>query len=407
MGDSTLWTKKYLPKTAREVVGQEAAVRVLKEFAEHYKKQKRKACIVYGPSGSGKTAAAYAVAADLGLEVLEVNASDFRNKEQIDSVVGTASKQMSLFSKGKLILVDEVDGLSGMQDRGGIAALTKLIGESAFPVVCTATDVFDRKFSGLRQASMMVDFQPLHLSHVFDILKKICTSEKIACADEDLRTLARRAGGDARAAINDLQMLCGFSRELKKLQLDELSQREQTDTIINALMKVFKTTDPLVAAASFDNVQEDLDEVLLWVDENLPKEYEKPADLSRAYDFVSRADIMRSRIRRWQHWRFLVYVGAYLSAGVAVSKDEKYRKFVQYERTKRLLKIWMANQKYQKRKAIAEKIAGRTRTSARRALQDTLPYIQEIFRKSADAELVEGISSELDLDKEEVEWLKK
>ena len=107
----------------------------------------------------------------------------------------------------------------------------------------------------------------------------------------------------------------------------------------DALLKVFKTTDPFVALSAFDNVNEDFDKRFLWIDENLPREYKDPKSLARAYDALSKADVFRGRIRRWQHWRFLVYIRAYLTAGVAVSKDEKYKKMVQYARSTRPLKI--------------------------------------------------------------------
>ena len=174
-----------------------------------------------------------------------------------------------------------------------------------------------------------------------------------------------------------------------------------------ALTKVFKTTDPLIARRSFDTVSEDLNHCLLWVDENLPKEYEKPEDLARAYDYISKADIMNRRIRRWQHWRFLVYINDYLSAGVAVSKDEKYKKIINYEQTQRLLKIFIANRKYQKRLAICEKIADRTHSSKKEVLKNTYPYIKSIFRKGKDREMMAKLIDDLELDNEEIEYLKR
>ncbi|MBU0536514.1 MAG: replication factor C large subunit [Nanoarchaeota archaeon] len=404
MGDSEPWTRKYQPKKIGDIAGQDAAVKQILGFASGSRKQK-KAAIVYGPVGSGKTISVYAAANELGFEVIEVNASDFRNQDQINSVIGAASKQRSLFSKGKIILVDEIDGLSGTKDRGGIPALTKLAEESAFPIVCTAVDPFDQKLSSLRKKSLMIDFQMLDYKDISNVLQKICESENIRFKEDDLKALARRVGGDMRAAINDLQILTSGKKELVKEDLDGMSQREQTESILNALMKVLKTTDPKIAVEAFNNIQEDFDKVMLWLDENVPKEYEKPADLARAYDYMSKADIMSRRIRRWQHWRFMVYINAYLSAGVAVSKDEKYKKFVQYGPTKRLLKIWMANNKYNKRKAIAEKIGEKTHTSARRALHDTLPYLQVIFQKDIDYGM--ELADKLGLDKEEVEWLCK
>jgi len=254
---------------------------------------------------------------------LELNASDFRNKDAIHTILGAATKQQSLFFRGKIILVDEVDGVSGTKDRGGITELLSVIKDTSFPMILTANDPFDKKFSSLRQKVNMVQLNTVAYTSIAKVLKNIAEKEKIETEDDALTSIARRAGGDLRAAINDLQLIAMEKGKVSRADVDELSEREQTDTIHNALMKIFKTTDPLVAIDAFDSVKEDLDKCLLWVDENLPREYEKPADLARAYDFVSKADIMQRRIRRWQHWRFLVYINAYLTAGIAVSKDEK------------------------------------------------------------------------------------
>ncbi|MBN2421311.1 hypothetical protein JXB27_03470, partial [Candidatus Woesearchaeota archaeon] len=143
----------------------------------------------------------------------------------------------------------------------------------------------------------------------------------------------------------------------------------------------------------------------LWVDENLPYEYKKPKDLAEAYHYVSQADLFNRRIRRWQHWRFLVYINAFLSGGIASSKDSKYSEFVQYKPTMRILKLWMANQKYAKRKAIAEKIHEKMHTSVKETVKSVVPYMQVIFKQNK--EMSGKIAAELDLDEEEVEWLCK
>src|SRR3989338_2554395 len=104
------WTKRYAPKNSSEVVGQEKALISLKSFISGYKKARKKAMILYGPPGCGKTSSVYAVASELNLKVIEINASDCRNKDAISTIIGAASKQMSLFARGKLILVDEIYG---------------------------------------------------------------------------------------------------------------------------------------------------------------------------------------------------------------------------------------------------------------------------------------------------------
>jgi len=399
------FTIKYKPKKLNEIVDQDKAIKKLKDFVINYKKQKKKAILLHGPSGTGKTISAHALANELDLEIIEVNASDVRNADQINSLLGSAIQQMSLFSKGKIILVDEADGLSGTKDRGGLLAILKLMEKSSFPIILTAMNIWNNKFSKLRNKSEIVEFSPLEYTSIFKILKKICDSEKIKYEDSVLKGLARRAGNDARAAINDLETLSIETKELTKKSLEDLGERNKTDTIINALLKVFKSTDPKVAITAFDNVEEDLNQQLLWLDENLPKEYTKPEDLAKAYDKLSKADVFNRRIRRWQHWRFLIYINALITAGIAVSKKEKYRQFTQYKPTGRILKLWWAKQRSMKKKAIAQKIAEKTHCSTKDALKNTLPYLQFTFKKNKAFR--EQLTQELDLSKEEVAWMKK
>ncbi|MBI2658346.1 replication factor C large subunit [Candidatus Woesearchaeota archaeon] len=397
-------THKYSPKTAKEIVGQDEAIEKLKNFVAGFARQKKKSALIYGPSGTGKTCSVYAIANEFGLEIIEVNASDFRNSEQINQKVGNAIKQQSLFARGKIILVDEIDGLSGHQDRGGIQAITKLIENSAFPIILTATNPFDNKFSSLRSKSNMVEFRALDYLSVYSILKNVCGNENIRHEDEVLKMLCRRCSGDARAAINDLQLLAQDKKELTKESLGELSDRNRTDNIMTALNKIFKTTDLKIAVSAFDNVDEDLDEQLLWIDENLPKEYAKPEDLARAYEMLSKADVFSRRIRRWQHYRFLVYINALITAGIASAKREKYKNLVEYKPTGRILKLWWASQKAAKKKDIAGKIAEKTHSSKKEILKSTMPYLPVMFRSK---EMRGNIVRELGLNEEEVEWLTK
>jgi len=343
------------------------------------------------------------LAKDLNLEVLEVNASEFRNKDQIQKTVGSAIGQQSLFAKGKVILVDEVDGLSGMKDRGGLQEIIRIIQKTSFPIIVTATNPWDNKFGSLRSKCTLIEFKELAPEDIYNTLKNICKQENIESDESTLKSLARMAGGDLRAALNDLQRLSN-NKKLTKEDLETLSHREKKESMIQALTKVFKSTDPKIAISAFDQVDEDINEQILWLDKNLPSEYTNPEDLARAYDKLSKADIFNRRIRRWQHWRFLVYINALISAGVAVSKDKKYEKFNKYTPTGRLLKIYWANIKNAKRKAIAQKIASQTHTSTKEMIKN-IDYMRIIFQK--DSEMAEKITIQLELDKEEIAWLKK
>ncbi len=395
------WTLKYEPKTFSSFGLHSEQLQQMLSFFQNFKKQKRKAMLLHGPTGCGKTVAVHALAKETNYELIEINASDFRNKELVLSIIGTASKQMSLFSAGKIILVDEVDGLSGNHDRGGISAIEEVIDGTAFPIFLTCQDATDKKVKSLLKKVHAVAFPPLNYLIVTEILKKICTAEKITFDEAALKTLARQCDGDLRAAINDLQSL--GTEKITLEHINQLGFRNKQEAIEDALIKIFKVKDAAVALRAFDNVHEDLDQIAMWIDENLPKEYLDPQSLAQAYDLVSRADVFTGRIRRWQHWGFLVYVNALLSAGVAVSKMQRNKNPVMYQRTQRILKMWIAKQKYAKRFSIAEKIAAKNHVSSSYAIQHVVPYVKHIFRNNQA--MREQMIAEFEFDADEVGWL--
>ena len=101
---SKAWIIKYAPESLDRVIGQDSGVSQVRDFVVNFKNQKKKAIIVHGPTGCGKTASIYALCDELGYELLEINASDVRNKGAIETIIGTAVNQQSLFHKGKVIL---------------------------------------------------------------------------------------------------------------------------------------------------------------------------------------------------------------------------------------------------------------------------------------------------------------
>jgi replication factor C large subunit len=394
---SVPWSVKYRPLKLSEIKGQQTAVAQIDNFLSKFEKQKKKALLLHGAPGCGKTSSVCAVAKENDYELFEINASDKRNKSNIEEILGSHLKQQSLFFKKKVILIDEVDGLSGREDRGGATAMANLIKKSKFPVIMTANDAWSKKLKPLRTASTLVQFDPLNIDVVVSILEDICKKEKIDFDIAALRALARKADGDLRGAINDLEIIARYSKKFEKDNIEEVAEREKKESILSALVKVFKNSDVNIAKNAFNNINEDLDECILWVDENLPREY-KDESLARAYNLLSKADVYRGRIRRWQYWRFLVYINELISAGIANAKDEKYKQFITYKRSGRILQMWIAKQRFAKKKAIAEKLAKKTHSSIKVAMQN-IYYLSKVLRQP-------DIVKELELEEDEIEWLK-
>jgi replication factor C large subunit len=377
--------EKYRPKSVAGIKGHNLNESIL--WLQNWKPGS-KYLLIYGDTGTGKTSFAYALAKDYNYEVVEMNSSLVRNKEQIGNIIGIASKQKSLFYSGKIILIDEVDNISGQQDRGGVQAIAKIISESSYPVILTANDPWDTKLSSIRKLCRMVEFKNPDYLTVFGVLKEICEKEGIIYNETALKGIARRSGGDIRGAINDLDVL-----KLDKNQtndLDILGDREKTESVANALKLIFKSRKSENVLGVFEKADIPLDEAFLWIDENITNEY-LGKELTSAYEAMSRADVFKGRIRRQQHWRFLVYINALLTAGVATAKSKKNSRIVEYKKTKRLLKIWIMNRKMASVKETAKDLGSLTHMSSKKVVRELMPFMQFLKKDSNLIREIEGV----------------
>lgn len=184
-----------------------------------------KAAILSGPPGIGKSSACKIVCAHLGYEVLEMNASDCRNKTGIQLGIGTLSENrsldywktsrqnVSLKDKGadtgdktqkSVIIMDEVDGC-GAGDRGGIAQLISVIKNSKVPIICICNDRMNQKLQSLIGHCYDLKFIRPTPQAVLSRMRMVVKNEGLDVDDQTLSRLLESSGGcDMRQIINVL-----------------------------------------------------------------------------------------------------------------------------------------------------------------------------------------------------------
>ena len=160
--------EKYRPKSFNEVRGQILAVEKAKAFVNNFGRGK-KALILHGPPGSGKTTIAHVSAIENNAELFELNASDLRDREKLERILKPALEQKSLLKNKKIILIDEVDGISAV-DRGGLTVLLYLIKTAIYPIIITANNIWHKKFSELRKVSELVVVKEVDYNTIKSIL---------------------------------------------------------------------------------------------------------------------------------------------------------------------------------------------------------------------------------------------
>ncbi len=354
---------RHKPKSGKHMIGRDAEIKRLLECIE-----KKIPVILCGGTGSGKTCSVYAMANENNYEILETNASDLRSREEIEAKVGNSSRQASLFSKKRILLIDEIDGMAGREDAGGMQSINEIISNSMHPIVLTTNNVWDPKLKGIRKKCVVIELKKLNYAQVFEILKKITDTEKISVDDLTLKMIARRCDGDVRSAINDLEILVHGG------EAGELDYREKSETIFNVLKLIFKGKEVNSTLDAFDALDENFSEIIMWLDENLPKEY-SGKELADAYDYLSLADVYGRRIYKRQYYRYMVYQKLFMALGIALSKTHKRDGFINYTRSVRPLKIWIAKRKNAERLAMAQEVSERTNMSVKKAIQE-LPYMK-------------------------------
>lgn len=379
------WVMKYRPKKLDDVVNQEKAKEELIKWIEEWFKgiPKEKAVLLYGPPGCGKTSLTEALANEYGLEFIEMNASDYRRKVDLDRIVRTAALQRSFTRKVRLILLDEVDGISGTADIGALETILDIINVTKNPIVMTANDPWDPKLRALRSAVVMIEFRRLTKTDVKKVLNRICSNEGLVCEEDAIDFIAERCEGDLRSAINDLEAVSeGYGKITLELAKNLLRQRDRDYPPFEVVRRIFISKYAWQAKQAAQQSDLTPDELIQWINENLPRQISDPEDLWRAYDYLSKADVYMGRIVKTGSWDLLPYAIELMSAGVSLSiindVKGKYR-WVKYNFPQNVLITAKTKESRELRDSLAEILAKHLNISKAVSKSDVIPFVKVIF----------------------------
>ncbi|MEM2610960.1 MAG: replication factor C large subunit [Candidatus Bathyarchaeia archaeon] len=399
------WTQKYRPRSLSEVIGNEEAKRKILEWIRSWDRgiPEKRALFIYGPPGIGKTVTVEALANDLNMELIESDASSYRTEEAVRRLAGRASQFGSIFGRKKLILFDELDGITGSADAGGLREITEVIKTTRVPIILIANDAFEPRFASLRNLCLLIEFKKPSKVEVARHLAKICAREGIDAEEAALKFIAERSGGDVRSAINDLQALAQGKSKLTYEDVSWLASRDRKEEIFNVLRMILYARDASAAKAAINMADVDLDMLLEWIYENIPYHIKNPHELAAAMDALSKADIYRGRIKETQDWSLIRYVIDLMTAGVASSWSRKSSGWVPFKFPER---IKMASTSKEERDLLSEigrRIGRKCHLSSSRAIKEVLPYLRIIFQNNP--KMGKGIARWLDLNDEMIAYI--
>lgn len=400
------WVFKHKPKSLKEIVGNKGPIEKFVDWIKSWETgiPKKRAVFLYGPPGVGKTVAVEALANDLQIALVEKNASDYRTEQAVKRFAGLASQYKSLFGKTRIILLDELDGLTGKADKGGVKATTNVIKNARVPIVLIANNAYDPKFATIRKYSLLIEFKKPSVGAITKRLNQICLKEGITAEGNALKFIAQYSEGDVRSAINDLQALVQNKKELTYDDVSWLSHRNRSEVIFTVLKTIIygKTCESAKRAINLADIDRDM--LFEWIYENVPAHLSDPHDLIRAIDALSLADIYRGRIWRTQNWSLIRYVIDFMTAGVAMARiNTRTSRWIPFLFPQRIKTLSKSKAERSMTLNIGYKIKRRCHLSAIRASKEVVPYLKIIFKNNF--KMAAGLTKWFDLTPEMIDYL--
>ncbi len=421
------WTEKYRPKSLKEIVGNEKAVNELIKWANSWLNNKphSKAVILSGKPGIGKTSSAIVLAKDFGWTPIELNTSDARNAQKIKNIATTGAINETFSNDGtfisskkggrKLIILDEADNLyerteesntsSDLSDRGGKKAIIDTIQITNQPIILIVNDYYSLiKGTGeiLKNICKLIRFYDPYPNQIINLLKRICLSESITVDQKILQIIADRSKGDIRSAVNDLQSVSMNKKQIDTSNLDVLGYRDREKDIFTFMREVFKTKNLSSIRESINHLEIDPNLLILWLNENLPKEYLDRDDLLNGFEALSKADIFLGRTFQCQDYCLWSYSYDIMNFGIAIAKTHTY------PNDKYDFPVWLRNRKtgkidYDTKDEIVKKISNKAHLSNKKNKEDIFPYFIYMFKNNISFAI--NMKKNLNLTENEVEFL--
>ncbi len=294
-----MWSEKHRPKQIIDMVGNEEARKSFVDWIIKWKKG-AKPILLVGPPGIGKTTLAQLAAKEFGYDIIGMNASDVRNKSNIEELLSPLLGSTSLLGR-PMIFIDEVDGIHGRSDFGGVEALLKILKEPTIPIILAANSDDSDKMKNIKKTAKTIYLKPVPPRLLGLYLGKVLKEEAAKLSPGTTIKVIVECRGDIRSMLNMAQaQMGGFDVDSEKsfetLDIEaginaffKAKTRQEAQSVLYSLR-----IDPREKINAFYSS---------IITSNIPNK-----DMARLLDVISEADVLYGRIIRTQEWRLLRYL---------------------------------------------------------------------------------------------------
>ena len=197
------------PRTLDEVVGQEHIIGKDKMLYRAIKADKLRSIIFYGPPGTGKTTLARVIANTTSAEFTQLNATT-SGKKEMEAAVNDARDRMGMYGKKTILFIDEIHRFNKSQQD----YLLPFVEDGTVILIgATTENPYFEVNSALISRSVIFELKPLSKDNIRTLLERAVKDEERGMGSlhpvlepDAADFLADIAGGDAREALNSLEL---------------------------------------------------------------------------------------------------------------------------------------------------------------------------------------------------------
>ena len=305
------WTEIYRPKNFEHIIGnEEIRLNVLKWLVKWF--PGTKPLLLIGPPGVGKTTIVKILSSLLNYDLIELNASDTRSGPLLEKLITPLYNNTSLFGKKILLFFDEVDGIYGREDSGGLEILINIVKASNFPIIFVANSN-NIKLKNLSKLCKIFKFQHISANLLMMFLNYVLFKQGNSLSFDDKKWIVEKSNGDVRTMLNLAQSKSmgydKFVHETFKVDisegLNEFFQSTKKDHAKKILLSLDgKYPDPRYGLSAEERRKDIINSLFTSiVSSNLDI-----ANLSLLLDSLSRIDLHVARINKNRNWNLLRYM---------------------------------------------------------------------------------------------------
>ena len=298
-----MWSEKYRPQRLIDLIGNEEA---RKSFVEWFKKWRKgtKPLLLVGPPGIGKTTMANLASRDFNFDMISLNASDVRNKKNIQEILEPVLGNQTVLGQ-PMIFIDEVDGIHGRSDYGGVEALINILKESTIPIILAANNGSSDKMKKIKKVVKTIVLRPLPPRLLRLYLNMILEKENAQINPGILIKLISESNGDIRSMLNSSQALVTGFEPFTERTFESLDIEEG----INAFYKSQSIDEARVVLYS---MRIDPREKINAFYSSIITSSISHLEMENFLQVISEADLLYGRIMKTQEWRLLRYLDSIL-----------------------------------------------------------------------------------------------